>query len=453
MFKHSLLIIDDDKIFCDTVKDAFDPARFEVMTTHTKKSGLAACLEKKMDVVVLDQKLPDGEGHSICPDILDCNENTKIIFVTAYPSFQNAVNAIKAGAYDYLSKPFSLEELRMTVHRSLDMQKLERVKDLETYRIGKERDNNVLVGDFESNTYLRELINMAATANSPVLITGETGTGKNVVARAIHFTDSRRDNQSPLIKVNCAALPENLIEDELFGHEKGAFTDAGTSRKGIFELADGGTLVMDEIGDMPLHLQAKLLGVLDDQKIRRLGGQSSIPVNVRVIASTNREPEEAVENKTFRRDLYYRLSVIRIHVPPLRERTKDIPPLCEYFIEKMGGTRSVKLPKEELNRLMEYHWPGNIRELKNIIERSLLLHGDTLYPSRLIGASSVRPGPASAVTPVKPGELKTLEQVEKEHILRVLGALSYNITQSANALGVSRSTLKRKVKELGIEKK
>ncbi len=449
--KHTLLIIDDDEIFCETTKDAFDSDRFDVLLAHNKADGLAACTKNKIDVVLLDQKLPDGDGHSLCPSILKHNEETKIIFVTGYPSFDNAVNAIKAGAYDYLSKPFNLEELRLAIHRSISMTELERVKHLESYRTGKERDGSVLVGDFGENSDILNMIELASSVDSPVLITGETGTGKNIVAKAIHFTGSPGDTRSPLINTNCAAIPENLIEDELFGHEKGAFTDARTSRKGIFELAKGGSLFLDEIGDMPLHLQSKLLGVLDDQKIRRLGGQTVIPVNVRIIAATNRNPEELIKEKKFREDLYYRLSVIRIHIPPLRERPLDIPKLCRYFIDKMSRTRKPGLSEDQLNQLKQYQWPGNVRELRNVIERSMLLHGDDLRPSELIEFKAA-PTASAEVPRDDRDRYKTLEQMEKEHIQRVLDAHASNYTRSAKILEISLSTLKRKVRQYGLRK-
>lgn len=450
--KYQLLIIDDDQIFCDSLKDAFDQTQFQVSAANSKKDGLVICAAQKIDVVLLDQKLPDGEGHEICPDILALNDKTKIIFVTAYPSFDNAVNAIKAGAYDYLSKPFNLEELRLAVHRSIDLQNLERVKDREHYRIHKERDESVLVGRFGSTAGIRDMIRLAASSDSPVLITGETGTGKNVVARAIHFSGANDESQSPFIKVNCAALPESLIEDELFGHEKGAFTDARSNRKGLFELADGGTLLLDEIGDMPLHLQSKLLGVLDDGKIRRLGGQSLIPVNVRIIAATNHSLENAIKEKRFRQDLFYRLSVIRIHIPPLRERTMDIPQLCHFFIDKMSGSQHPVLSDEQLKRLLAYDWPGNVRELKNIIERSMLLHGNDLRPFDLIQLNPLQKSEPVMMTHPEDVPFKKLEEIEKEYMKQVLTYHDHNLTQSAKVLGISLSTLKRKVKLLNLRK-
>ncbi len=457
---YSILVIDDDKIFCDAIIDEFTLHRFKVLTAHNRADGLQACKQEKIDVVLLDQNLPDGEGHLLCPDILKANDETRIIFVTAFPSFENAVHAMKAGAHDYLSKPFEMEQLRLAIHRSLDIMELERVKQRETYRFTKERQDIVLVGQFGKGPDIRNLIKTAAPVDSPVLITGETGTGKNVVAKAIHYTDARE--QSPFISINCAALPETLIEAELFGHEKGAFTDARNSRKGIFELAQGGTLFLDEIGDMPLHLQSKLLGVLDEGKIRRLGGQSFIPVKVRVIAATNSDLEEKVRKKTFRRDLYYRLSVLRIHLPPLRERLHDLQGLCDFFIRKMEGGRhhSVTLPESQLKSLEAYSWPGNIRELRNILERSLLLHGNILRPAELLdrgnslGAPTEAPPQGSTPSPGAPGPgtLKTLAEVEQDYIEAVLTMHGFNLSRSARALGISLSTLKRKNRQYGFKR-
>lgn len=447
-----LLVIDDDRIFCDTVKDAFQAENFEVIAAHNRKDGLAACAKKKIDIVLLDQKLPDSEGHLLCPTILEYNEDTRIIFATAYPSFDNAVRAIKAGAHDYLSKPFELEELRLAINRSIQFLELERVKHVVSYRFSKEKDGNILVGSFGRALDIEKMIQMAASVDSPVLLTGETGTGKNMVAKAIHYRDARKT--APFISTNCAAFPETLIEDELFGHEKGAFTDARATRKGLFEIAKGGTLLLDEIGEMPIHLQSKLLGVLDERRIRRLGGQSSIPVSVRIIAATNANLEERITTNQFRQDLYYRLSVIRIHLPPLRERREDIPQLCDFFIKQMARSKDIIISQSEIQRLMAYSWPGNVRELHNIIERSLLLHGRDLRPSELIESnlSGQAASPPAVHAPSPDGGIISLEQVELEHIQRALRACSYNYTQSAEALGISLSTLKRKVKQFGLKR-
>lgn len=455
--RYNILIIDDDRLFCDIIRDAFGSRDFSVFTAHSRAEGLNACAAHKMDVVLLDQRLPDSEGHLLCPEIIRCNDETRIIFVTAFPSFDNAVRAIKEGAHDYLSKPFEIGELQLAVQRSLEIMELRRVKQFQSYRFDKERNDSVLVGNFGGRPDIRALIETAAAVESPVLVTGETGTGKNVVARAIHFQDAGKE--TPFISINCAALPESLIEAELFGHEKGAFTDARNMRKGIFELAKGGTLFLDEIGEMPPHLQSKLLGVLDEGKIRRLGGESFIPVNVRIIAATNADPELMIQEKKFRSDLFYRLSVIRITLPPLRDRLDELPELCDFFIRKMAGERQAYLAPGQIGILRRYSWPGNIRELRNLIERSLLLHHIQLRPADFLTFSPSAPplnpiSSSDAANPVHsinsaarvPLFATPLAELEKKHILATLESFSFNLTRSAQALGVSLSTLKRKIR-------
>jgi DNA-binding NtrC family response regulator len=442
----SILVIDDDKVFCDAVTDYLASETMEVFTAHKGEDGLAICSQKKVDVVLLDQKLPDVEGVSLFPSILKHHDQTKIIFVTAYPSFDNAVEAIKMGAYDYLSKPFELEELELAIERALRTLELETIEQLQSYRDDKESEETILVSGHGRFSEILQLVDVAASADAPVLITGETGTGKSVVARSIHYKGLT--HTKVFICINCATLPENLIEAELFGCEKGAFTGAVSTRKGIFELAEGGTLFLDEIGAMPLHLQSKLLGVLEEKKIRRIGGKSIKPVDVRIIAASNADLENAVESGTFRGDLYYRLSVIRIHIPPLRERREDIPELCDYFIHTMAKGRPVNFPDSELTRLMEYEWPGNVRELKNVIERSLIIQkGSVLGPSEFLrggftGSSTSSPPGGNGILP--------LEEVEKNYIRHVLDTFSGNYTRTARALGISLSTLKRKVKSYGL---
>ena len=445
----SILVIDDDKLFCSAVTDSFKNETTNVLTAHTGEDGLAMCSQHKVDVVLLDQKLPDGEGVSLCPSILSHHDQTKIIFITAYPSFNNAVEAIKMGAYDYLSKPFELEELQLAIERALRTLELERIEQLQSYKDDKENEETVLVSGNGGFTEILHLVDVAASADAPVLITGETGTGKSVVARSIHYKGL--NHKKVFICLNCAALPENLIEAELFGCEKGAFTGAVTARKGIFELAEGGTLFLDEIGAMPLHLQSKLLGVLEDKKIRRIGGESMKFVDVRIIAATNTDLEGSVEKGTFREDLYYRLSVIRIHIPPLRDRSEDIPELCRYFIHTMAHGCNVNLPDSEVARLMVYGWPGNVRELKNVLERSFILHkGAELRPSAFLNGG-LTPTSATSSTSSGGNGNSSLAEVERRHIQHVLNTCSGNYTRTARALGISLSTLKRKVKRFGLD--
>jgi DNA-binding NtrC family response regulator len=446
----TLLIIDDDKIFCDTIKGYLTKKGMEVFTAHRGGEGVDICSQKKIDVVLLDQKLPDGAGHSFCPSILKHNEETKIIFITAFPSFEGAVKAIKAGAHDYLSKPFEFEELNLEIERAFRTIELEKVEQLHQYKIDKESEEAVLIGSQGGLSEIARLVDLAASSlDAPVLITGETGTGKNVAAKAIHYRSAL--GKAPFISINCTTLPENLIEAELFGYEKGAFTGATMSRRGIFEMAEGGTLFLDEIGEMPLHLQSKLLSAIEDKKIKRIGSEAIIPVTVRIIAATCVDLENAI-GKTFRKELYYRLSVIRIHIPPLRERNRDIPELCNYFLAKMSRGHEGKISDFEMGNLMRYDWPGNVRELRNILERALLLQkGSSIKPSefllRVSNQSSLKTG--ACVNP--DNKIITLDEMEKNYIKSVLERLSNNYTRTAKTLGISLSTLKRKINSYGLK--
>jgi len=294
----TLVVIDDDQLFCDSVQLALKESSTQVFKAHTGKDGLRICTETSADVVLLDQKRPDGDGINFCAPILECNDSAKIIFITAYPSFENAVQAIKVGAHDYLSKPFELGELRLAIDQAMRTLDLEHLEQVQHYERKQESNRTVLVGNSPAIAEVDHLITLAADASSPVLITGETGTGKTMVAKAIHFKGRAAGNA--FISVNCAAIPEHLMEAELFGHEKGAFTGAVSTGKGLFEMADGGTLFLDEIGDLPPHLQSKLLGVLDDHQIRRLGGHSFKTVAVRIIAATNADLADAVKERRFR---------------------------------------------------------------------------------------------------------------------------------------------------------
>jgi DNA-binding NtrC family response regulator len=452
MMRHSsrktLLIIDDEKVFCNTVRDYLENDQLEVLAAHTGAEGLAVCSSRKVDVVLLDQKLPDSEGHALAPAILEKNDQTKIIFITAFPSFENAVTAVRLGAHDYLSKPFDIEELKLTIENTLRTLDLERVEQIQNYARDKEREASVIVGSSGAFGEVVRLVDMAAAMDGPVLITGETGTGKNLVAKTIHYKSAF--GRSAFISINCAALPDNLIEAELFGYEKGAFTGATGAKKGLFEIADGGTVFLDEIGDMPLHLQTKLLSVLEDKMVRRIGSTAVTPVSVRIIAATNAELESAL-GKTFRKDLYFRISVVRIHIPPLREHREDIPALCSYLLSHIAGGRTIELPDSEIDKLKEYDWPGNVRELRNILERALFLQKDSiLTPSHLIQRTIAGPQ-LLAQNQSSSGEIKTLAQAERDLIQKALILLNGNLTQSAKALKISLSTLKRKIKEYGLK--
>ena len=452
----TILIIDDDKLFCQSLREYLEKDFARVLVANTGAEGLAGAAGGDIDVVLLDQKLPDVEGDTLCTSLLNYNDQTKIIFITAHASYQGAVKAMKSGAFNYLTKPFELAELDHAIEHALRTTELERVEQIHRYKSAKESEEAVLIGEKGGLAPVLGLIESAATTMASVLITGETGTGKNVIAKAIHYRSPLRN--APFISINCAALPENLIEAELFGYQKGAFTGAVSSKKSIFEMADGGTLLLDEIGEMPLHLQSKLLGVLEDHKIRRLGSEQIKTVNVRIMAATGKDLQKCL-GVSFRKDLYFRLSVIPIHLPPLRERSRDIPALCDYFLSRIPGGSAMAFPEPELKKCMDYNWPGNIRELKNIIERSVILQRNSgvLMPSELLAWPSGRPGRAagpagahSSADGENGDDLLSLADLEKNHIRHTLSRLSDNLTKTSKVLGISLSTLKRKVKEYGL---
>jgi len=445
--KKNILIVDDDRNFSLSVRDYLKAGEAEVHVAHTGADCLAVCAGRRIDVVLLDQQLPDAEGADLCTAILNSNSQTKILFATAFPSFDNAVKAVRSGAFDYLSKPFELEELDLAIKQALRTLDLEKVEQFQNYQSEREREENVLIGESGRISEVQRLIDLAADADAPVLVTGETGTGKNVAARAIHFRGPLK--QAPFISINCAALPEHLIEAELFGHEKGAFTGAAALKKGMFEVAEGGTLFLDEIGEMPAALQAKLLGVLDDGTFRRVGGTTVLNAEVRIIAATNIDLEKAVRTRKFREDLYYRLGVIKLHLPPLRERKEDLAGLSVFLVNRAAKGRHVRLADGEIEILTQYDWPGNVRELKNVLERAVILQrGEELRPSEFLEHAkktvSTLPGRKSMG---QAAPSMSMDEVEKSHILSALSAHENNYSRAARAIGISLSTLKRRLKK------
>lgn len=444
--KTTVLVIDDDRLLCDAVAAHLANRGIETIAAHTGAEGLDLCSRSGVDVILLDQKLPDRDGVSLCEPILRDNDRAKIIFISAYPSFDHAVEALRAGASGYLAKPFELEELDHAIAKTLRTRELEKIERFQRYRSDKERESVTLIGKGALFERTMALADAAAPSKAPILITGETGTGKTALGRAIHYRCPGA--MAPFVAVNCAALPADLIETELFGHERGAFTGAVTARRGIFEMAEGGTLLLDEIGEMPLGLQSKLLGVIENKRVRRLGGERERSVDVRILASTNEDLSTAISEKRFRRDLCYRLGMIRIHMPALRERREDIPALCGFFLEKCLGKSGCVIPPDELEALERYDWPGNVLELRNVIERVVILQkGPVIRPSQLLSPLD----PAAAVSTRPPaGAIASLADVERSHLIEALDRMSGNYTRTALALGISRSTLRRKLKEYGI---
>jgi Response regulator containing CheY-like receiver, AAA-type ATPase, and DNA-binding domains len=455
--EREMLIVDDDTLFCDSVRLSVENEMTRVTVANSVAAARGICAKKAFDAVLLDNQLRDGSGLDLMPDILNANDNAKIVLATAFPTFGHAVKAIKQGAYDYVTKPVDTEELLDTLERAFQASRLQAVEQVARYQNDRQRRESVLIG-FNGLTFqIRDLINRAAGSEASVLITGETGTGKNVIAKMIHHIG--RSVTSPMININCSALPETLIESELFGVEKGAFTGANQTRKGLFELAEGGTLFLDEIGEMPPALQAKLLTALEDRRIRRVGGDKDRSINVRIMAATNAEPEKALESGAFRKDLFYRLSVIRIHLPSLRDRIEDVPDLCSHFVETFAPGRNVRIPEAEMRRLMDYPFPGNVRELKNIIERALILHeGDEIFPAQLLETRTL--SAAAATTSHTNGaashfdnalaQTLPLPELEKRYIIAVYDGHGRNMARASQALGISFSTMKRKLQSFGV---
>lgn len=437
----TILIVDDDPLFRTALEDLFHADSMRVLHAGTT-AGARALLEERPDVVILDNRLPDGSGLELLDDVIATNPQAKTIVVTADGSVADAVAALKRGIVDYVTKPLDLESLRLAVHRAVEHGRLARVAEVQHH--AAIADTETLVADSEHGE-LRELVVKAARSRVPVLITGETGTGKSMIARAIHRASSRVDR--PFIAINCASIPENLVEAELFGVERGAFTGAHAPRQGQFELAHSGTLFLDEIGEMPLALQSKLLTVLEDGVVRRVGAARGRPLDVRILAATNVELDDPSQTR-LRRDLLYRLDVLRIHVKPLRERIDELSGLVDELLRRiMGANHHGELAAGELDRMAEYPWPGNVRELANVLERAVLLQDPTaLKPSKLLGGSRTSTSGVFS----RPSD-QTIENLERAHVLAVLKSAEGVRAAAARKLGISVATLRRKLNAWGSE--
>jgi two-component system nitrogen regulation response regulator NtrX len=441
---YTVLIVDDERGIRESLGGILEDEGYDVITAETGDESLRLIESEPIDLVFLDIWLPDRDGVEILEEIKARKDRLPVIMISGHGTVEMAVKATKIGAYDFLEKPLSLERVLLTSQRALERGRLE--KDYKTLKEDISRRWQ-LIGESLGIRLLREQIERVATTASRVLITGESGTGKELVARLIHEKGPRSKN--PFIEVNCAAIPKDLIESELFGHEKGAFTGAHERKKGKFELADGGILFLDEVGDMSLQTQAKVLRIIETQEFQRVGGSKNIKVDVRIIAATNKNLTDEVRKGNFREDLFFRLSVIPIHVLPLRERREDLPLLTEHFLECISmeyGRPVKKISKEAMELFYKYDWPGNVRELRNTVERLIIM-----TPSETITAKDV------SFINVKPTDyfsLKTLkdarEAVERDFILRKLQENNWNISKTAEALQIERSNLHRKIKAYGL---
>lgn len=455
-----VLVIDDDETVRDVLSSFLQEKGFEVLTSERGESGLEMLLSERFDLALVDLVMPGIGGMDILKELSLRKMKLPVIIITAYGTIQNAVEAMKLGAFDYVTKPFNLDEIMLVIERALELSRLERENLLLKKQLRQRYNFSGLIGDSIKMQRVYELIEKVADTDSTILITGESGTGKELVARTIHYNSSRADG--PFVPLNCAAIPRDLLESELFGHEKGAFTGAITTRIGRFELANNGTLFLDEIGELDPSLQVKLLRVIQEREFERVGGAKTIKVDVRIIAATNRNLEEAVAEGKFREDLYWRLNVIPIHLPPLRGRREDIPLLIDYFVKKFHRKRKGKaliFPPEVMSVLIRYEWPGNVRELENLVERlSVLVTDETVkiqdLPERFIKHSSLeQQGLRPELSQLRDEGIdlqKTIEEIERDLILKALQKAEGVRAKAAQLLGLNRTTLIEKMKRLGI---
>ena len=449
-----ILVADDEQIERETLGEMLRREGYEVEEASNGLEALEKIEGSRFHVVVADIKMPKLDGMSLLKEIIRRRLDTKVILITGYADLQDAVEAMDIGAFYYLEKPVQDEQLKHLIRRALEHIELTRENILLRQRLATRDRFYKLVGRNEKMQEIYKLIEAVAPSNATVLILGESGTGKELVAHAIHESSPR--SGGPFVKVNCGALPENLLESELFGHVKGAFTTALRDRIGKFEYADGGTIFLDEIDALPPHLQVKLLRVIQDQEFERVGDNRTISVDVRIIAASNRDLEEAVEEGSFRADLFYRLNVIQIKLPPLRERKDDIPLLVDHFLRKYRelNNKEIKGITEEAMRMLEgYDWPGNVRELENVIERAVVLEtGEYITSDSLRLPSDKGTEPLSVVAASK-GVMKlkeAVEMAEKEAILKALQAANWRRMKAAELLGINRITLYNKMRQYGI---
>ncbi len=459
-----IIVLEDDLIVRKNLEQQCRQRHYDVAVATTLAEAQELLAKDNFDLMMVDVRLPDGEGTDLLRQLQLRPQRPLMVMMTGYGSIESAVDCMRNGAFDYLIKPFSRDQLEVTLRKAEQFTQLVKVNQYLSHDEDEEAGSELL-GQSATMENLRQLIRKVARTQATVLIQGESGTGKELVARAIYRQSPRAS--APFIRVNCAAIPENLIESEFFGHEKGAFTGALAKREGRFELAHGGTILLDEISEISPTVQAKLLRVLQERELERVGGTRTIKVDVRVIATTNRHLEQSVERKEFRQDLFFRLNVVPISVPPLREHREDIPYLANHFMKRFArkhGSRARALAEDCIQALMAHHWPGNVRELQNIIERAVILGGDeeTLHdamlgltpPSREVAPaaapSPLPPPPAGATVEPAPGvaaPFPTLEELEKRHILAALEQCKGNRTHAARMLNISIRTLRNKLNE------
>ncbi|HYJ33915.1 MAG TPA: sigma-54 dependent transcriptional regulator [Candidatus Binatia bacterium] len=452
-----VLVVDDERSLRFTLSESLSEEGYRVETASDGAEALSKVETGDFQLVLLDQKLPDSNGIEVLRKIKTKRPELPVVIMTAYGKFENAVEAARAGCYDYIGKPFELDHIKLVLSNALELatarDEVARLKAAERRRAGS---TIVSGGSPAMEKIFGTMKKVTQSGSSTILLEGETGVGKELVAREIHDLSARREG--PFVAVNCSAFPESLLEGELFGSEKGAYTDSKGRRRGVMEQANGGTLFLDEIGEMQANLQARLLRALEQRRFRRLGGETDVSVDIRVVAATNRDLKVMVDQGKFREDLYFRLAVIRVPVPPLRERTGDLQSLIDHFVDHFNREfgKRVKGPNEDALALMlAYRWPGNVRELKNVIERAVLLESEEWIlpehlPLEIVGAGGSAPKVLETRLHVDAGVL-TLAKAEQIAIEMALGQAGGNKTRAAEALGISRQTLRTKLKEYRME--
>ena len=446
MAKIRVLVVDDELIVRESLVGWLRKTGYDVESASGGKEALRKLQEAEYDLVFLDIKMPDISGIEVLQRIKEQSPQTMVVMITAYGSVETAVEAMKLGANDYLMKPFEPEYLLVLVEKLLNQKKIIEENIMLKEQISKRVRYQDLIGASSCMQELFEIIEEVASVDSPVLIRGETGTGKELVAKAIHAKSERKFG--PFVAINCGAFPENLLETELFGYEAGAFTGAVKTRKGRLELAHGGTLFLDEIGEIPLKMQVDLLRVLEEKRFQRIGGRDFISIDFRFISATHKNLEEEIKRGAFRKDLYFRLNVIEIEVPPLRERKEDIPLLAQHFLARFRKETNKPvnaLSKDALLFLQSYEWPGNVRELENAIERAVVLAKGTVLTKKDFSFLT------KGFEGIDEQECKSLEAVEKRHIEKILHECEWNISKAARILEINRTTLHNKIKKYNLK--
>lgn len=457
MAARRVLVVDDEALIRWSLAERLRADGHDVLEAGTVAEAIDQA-DHGVDLVLLDYKLPDGDGLEVLRRLRDIDPDTLVMMLTAHKGIDTVVESMKGGAFDYATKPFDLDDVALRVERALETTRLRR--ELRTLRTGLARPFSVssIIGESEPMQKIKALVRKVATSpGSTVLITGESGTGKDLIAKVVHYASNRAAR--PFLNITCSALPETLLESELFGHERGAFTDARQQKRGLLEQADDGTVFLDEIGEMTPALQAKLLRFLEEKTFRRVGGMSDVHVDVRVVAATNRQLEEAVRAGKFRDDLYYRLNVLRLEVPPLRERGADVSLLAQHFVETFAKEFKRGVPGlavDAVKVLQSYGWPGNVRELRNLVERAVLLADDgplhaADFETLVGGGGAPRTGGGDAFA--LPAEGVNLEDVERSLVVQALERAGGNQTKAATLLGLHRDQIRYRIEKFGLAKK